>query len=237
NDCIIRWLPMLFVFIGGASASGKTLFARDLVVALEVARIRAIKISLDDYYITRSKRLKPIGDDDNPVSFDFPLLRDQLHQLQSGESINKPLFSFELGERLIETVPIHTEGLDVVLIEGILALNEYESMQLKSKLGVFVETDFYLTYVYRRCVRDVNNERNTSVVETVDRELRQGVRDAFFKHILPTKHNADYAITNNYRIENGLESNIEDLPKAVSYLVSEITASIQSANTQTALSL
>lgn len=205
---------MLFIFIGGASASGKTELGEKLIVDLEENGIRAKNISMDNYYKCFEDRYRREEPDnmDVPDAYDIELLHTHLAQLERGEIIKQPSYDFAKGRSNV-TTPLDPQNFDVIVIEGILALHDVEKLKLVSKMAVFVESDDYLQYLERRCERDDDvNTRNTTPEETRRRELKDGVRDSFFRYIRPTQQVANYTATNNdIRLANDFSVNFKKI--------------------------
>ncbi|ARG98398.1 uridine kinase family protein [Legionella micdadei] len=188
------------VMIGGASASGKTEIAEEIVDMLTIQNRKAIVISMDHYYKRKQDREKVANPEnmDIPDAFDLELFHKHLKQLIAGKAIARPTYSFLVKDRLPETETIDPNEVEVIVVEGILALHEVYKLKFENIITAYVESDNYLSYPKRRCLRDVNPEtRNTSEEETRDRELHHYVRDAFFSGIATTKRYAKYQLTNN----------------------------------------
>lgn len=187
---------MLIVFVGGASASGKTEIALGMKETLNKKGIKTLTFSMDNYYKSLKERDgKLIFDTDIPDAFNWDLFEQQLKMAEQGQSFEMPKYSFEVKDRLKETETINPKGVRVIIIEGILALHRIKEMQLQSTMAFFVETDSYLSIIKRRIPRD-QNYRSTPPQETKMRE-RTMVGPAFFTHILGTKKNADVCLLNN----------------------------------------
>lgn len=71
---------MLFIFIAGASASGKTRLAQKLVETLKEQDVNAVAISMDHYYKRKQDRSANVSFDE-PAAFDMALFHNQLRQL------------------------------------------------------------------------------------------------------------------------------------------------------------
>lgn len=196
---------MKLVLIAGASASGKTELARQLLKSLNETETNAILLKTDDYY-----REIPEGIDiddyrqktnfDTPDIFEFDLLAQHLIDLHEGIDITKAKeFDFKTNKRVgRETI----SPPDVLIIEGLFAL-DFAKKYLKdshiSKTTVFVETDFYLDIVNRRIDRDLA-ERGRNNKEEILRQERQFVGPAFFSTICKSKNGVDISVDNSEKI-------------------------------------
>ncbi|CEK09557.1 uridine kinase family protein [Legionella hackeliae] len=211
---------MLFVFVAGASASGKTEIAKKIVETFNGMNIKTILIKMDDFYKSQQERGGIVEIDfDVPDAYQWVLLENQLTMLSEGKTINKPVYCFIAKNRLPHTETINPEDLKVVVVEGILALHQVHKMELP-KMSLFVETDSYKTILERRKTRDAIH-RATSPQETGARE-RRSVGPEFFKYILPSKTNADLAVTNNDMPANVLPGVKTGIDKAADEIMDKI---------------
>lgn len=219
---------MLAIFVGGASASGKTEFAKKLVSelnALDDPSFKAMELPMDHYY--KSKKDRGAVSFDEIAAFDMELLGKQLRQLEAGEAIERPVYLMgKISDRSSETVRIDPTGVQVIVIEGILALTDIKQLGLKDVLTVFVYANSYLDYVQRRIGRD-EQQRDTSAEETRSRELKGGVRDAFFSNIASTRFKADIEICNDGTESQKAEANISN---AVARVLPKIKERVQPSN-------
>ncbi|MBA3537228.1 MAG: hypothetical protein H0T84_11570 [Tatlockia sp.] len=212
------------VFCAGASASGKTTFSRMLEGALKREGVSTKLISMDNYYKERNGLLREENNFDVPDAFDLPLLRKHVQDINAKIPIDLPQFCFKIKDRLKETIPFDPRGTNVVIIEGIQALHDINSYKIpeQHKYCIFVEVDSYLDYLKRRIIRDIppssEGGRSTTEEITRQRELKSGVRDAFFQYIAPSKRNAHYKISNNNR---------HDLNEALQGVVDEIISKLK----------
>ncbi|ASQ47127.1 uridine kinase family protein [Legionella clemsonensis] len=187
---------MLFLFIAGASASGKTEIANKVVEMLHQIKIKAAILSMDHYYKSQQERGGIVEINfDVPEACNWELLESQLQLLSEGQIIHRPTYCFLAKDRLEKTQTIDPKEVQVVVIEGILALHKVKEINLPNKLSVFVETDSYRAILARRKERD-QRSRATSPEETEARE-RSTVGPAFFSFIAPSKTHANLTVTNN----------------------------------------
>lgn len=115
------------VLISGPSSSGKTTFTNRLSTQLLTNFIRPHMISLDDYFIEREHT--PLGEDgqydfESLYALDLPLFNRDMQALLRGETVQLPTYDFISGKRVyIEGKELHLEDGDVLMLEGIHALN------------------------------------------------------------------------------------------------------------------
>ncbi|WP_165482655.1 uridine kinase family protein [Legionella gresilensis] len=197
---------MIIFFIAGSSGGGKSTLAAELETELNRLHFGTKILKMDNYYKIKDVN-NPRKNFDMPDAIDIELLVEHLNQLQAGQSVESPLYSFEQQNRLPETVRV--EPTDILIVEGIFALKIIDRLETSEKLGIFIQPDSYLANVERRASRDVN-ERSTSIEETKRREIKSNVRDGFFRYIAPTRYQADIVISNNH---------LDDIGKGVNQII------------------
>lgn len=193
------------VLIAGPSSSGKTTSCRRLSVQLNVLGHDVKQISLDDYFVPRSRTPKlPNGEFDfeSVDALDIPLLNDHLQRLFNGEEVQVPTFDFVKGDPYFSGKTLQLQPNNILLIEGIHALNPKLTAQipdqLKFKVYVSALTQVAIddqniihssdNRLMRRIVRD-NSFRGWNAQETLRRwdNVQAGERI----HIFPYQENAD----------------------------------------------
>ncbi len=179
----------IIIGIAGASGSGKTLVANNIMSALGSEKV--VMLQEDSYY----KDLSDIPFDertgknfDHPDAFDHELLASHLEQLLDGKAISHPIYDYKTHSRKKETRTVgpHT----IVILEGILILNEPKLRSLMD-IQVFIDTAPDICFI-RRLKRDIN-ERARSV-DSVIRQYEETVRPMYFQFIEPSKRYADIII-------------------------------------------
>ena len=129
-DMILNRKPQpRLVLLAGPSSAGKTTSSQRLRIALRVSGIQVKTISMDNYYINREETPKlPDGsyDFESVRALDLPLFNDHLTRIIEGrELVETPVYDFQTGMRRKEdTIPIQLESDQVLVIEGIHALND-----------------------------------------------------------------------------------------------------------------
>ncbi|MBR0217282.1 MAG: nucleoside kinase [Clostridia bacterium] len=167
------------VLVAGPSSSGKTTFSGRLAIQLRVLGHRAHRISLDNYYLDRYLVPKePDGtyDLEHIRTLDLPLLRQQIVELLNGNSVNLPVFNFKTQLREKEGIPMHLDPSDILIFEGIHALNPLLSEGIPAD------------EIYRIFVSDLTclNMDDHNRIRTTDvRLLRRIVRDQQFRNVPP----------------------------------------------------
>lgn len=193
------------VLIAGPSSSGKTTTCKRLSVQLAVNGIKPIGISLDDYFLDREKTPR-----DEKGDFDFehlhalnlPLFNDQLNALLNGEEVELPRYDFHTGRSLMSGKHLKLEGNEVLVIEGIHALNpeltanvpqdQIFRVYASALTTILLDAHNYIpttdNRLLRRIIRD-HKYRGVSAQETIRRW--PSVRKGENRWIFPFQENAD----------------------------------------------
>ncbi|MBP1638517.1 MAG: ATPase [Bacteroidetes bacterium] len=194
-----------FVFIAGPSSSGKTTFCKRLGVQLVVSGIHPISISLDNYFVSRDQTPKDENGDydyEALTALDLDLFNDHLRRLLKGEEVEMPTYSFDDGSRYYKGDKIKLKPDNVLLLEGIHALNPEltNAIPAENKFKIYVSALTTIALddhnwisttdnrLIRRIVRDYRF-RNYSARETISRW--PSVRRGEDKWIFPYQENAD----------------------------------------------
>ena len=113
-----------FTTIMGPSGSGKTTTEYRIADALVKKGIKAIVISMDDYFVPGVIPPDENGrvDFEAPARVDCELLKKDLRTLAAGGEVRLPKFNFADNSRQHGNA-IRCDGNTVVIIEGIHALN------------------------------------------------------------------------------------------------------------------
>jgi D-glycerate 3-kinase len=117
----------LVVGINGCQGSGKTTLADYLCTCLQNRGLKAVAISIDDFYLTRKQR-QQLATDVHPLlstrgvpgTHDLELALDTLQQLsQNSGDVKIPKFNKAQDERLPEELWSRVETpLDIIILEG-----------------------------------------------------------------------------------------------------------------------
>ncbi|PID28871.1 MAG: AAA family ATPase [Candidatus Cloacimonadota bacterium] len=193
------------VLISGPSSSGKTTFSKRLSIHLKLLGLKPIQISLDDYFVDRSKT--PIDEDgeydfESIDAIDVPLFNKDLNMIMNNQEIEVPSFNFAKGTREYRGSVLKPEKNNIFIVEGIHGLNPELSKNIESskKFKIYISAFTQLSIddhnripttdnrLLRRIVRD-NNFRNNSALETLKRwpSVRRGEE----KNIFPYQEEAD----------------------------------------------
>ncbi len=114
------------ILVAGPSSSGKTTFTKRLRIQLMVNCLRPHQISLDDYFVSREKTPHDANgsyDFEHIEALDLDLFASDLDHLLAGERVELPSFDFSQGARVYHQDYLQMGAGDLLLIEGIHALN------------------------------------------------------------------------------------------------------------------
>lgn len=179
------------ISVAGGTASGKTTLAHDLSRIGGARRVQVIP--LDSYYRDQanlSLEERATTNYDHPDAFETNLLRQHLDALRSGHAVDAPIYNFALHCRDNERVQ-RVEPVDVVIVEGILALHYPELREVYS-YSVFVDTDDDLRLT-RRLKRDVSERGRTE--ESVHLQWSSTVHPMHVQYCAPTRSLAAEVMT------------------------------------------
>lgn len=180
---------MLIIGIAGGTGSGKTTVVNKIINSFapgEVAVIPQDSYYKDSSHVPAEERSKINFDE--PAAIEWSFLIDHLRQLKEGHAIEMPTYSYLTCTRQQETVRV--EPTDVVIVEGILVLNDKELRDLMDvKVFVDAEPDERLIRVIARdCI-----ERGRTPQMVIDRYL-DVLKPMHCMYIEPSKRYADLII-------------------------------------------
>jgi uridine kinase len=193
------------VLIAGPSSSGKTTTCKRLSVQLITNGIKPVPISLDDYFLDRDKTPRDeTGDYDfeSIHALNIPLLNEQLAALFRGEEVELPRYNFQEGRSEWSGKRMRLRDDEVLVVEGIHALNPELTAQISDELKFRVYASALTTLLLdnhnyipttdnrllRRIIRD-HKYRGVDARETIRRW--PSVRKGENKWIFPFQENAD----------------------------------------------
>lgn len=179
----------ILIGITGGTGSGKSTIAREIYKKFGeqcIAMIEQDSYYKDQSHLSFDERIKT--NYDHPDAFDTALIVEHLNMLLSDESIEKPIYDFEIHNRKAETIRL--EPRDIVIVEGILILQEPEIRNLLD-IKIYVDTDADVRII-RRLIRDINERGRT--IDSVINQYLNVVRPMHLQFTEPTKRYADIII-------------------------------------------
>ena len=218
RDIYDRRDKIKLVLLAGPSSSGKTTTSRKLSMFLKSFGLNPKPLSVDDYFLDRDKTPRlPNGDYDFETidAINIDLFNKDLTKLVNGEEVEVPTFNFYKGKSEYLGNKIKLEDQDILIIEGLHAVNENltKSIAKDRKYKVYISpfsdlnidnhnmisnTDVRLL---RRIIRD-NRTRGYSAEETIKRW--KTVRDGENKYIFPFQDDVDYVYNTSLIYEIGV---------------------------------
>lgn len=179
----------ILIGITGGTGSGKSTIAREIYKHFDETCIAMI--AQDSYYKDQSnlsfeERIKT--NYDHPDAFDTSLLIDHLNLLLEGKSIEKPIYNFEIHNRIEETVSVQSK--EIIIFEGILVLQE-KVLRDMLDIKIYVDTDADVRFI-RRLMRDIDERGRTT--ESVINQYLNVVKPMHEQFTEPTKRHADIII-------------------------------------------
>lgn len=206
------------VLLAGPSSSAKTTTSRKLSMFLKSFGLNPKPLSVDDYFLSREETPKlPNGDYDFETikAINIDLFNDHLTRLINGEEVDIPTFNFYKGKGEYLGKKIKLEKEDILIIEGLHAVNEEltKSISKDKKYKVYISplTDLNIdnhnmisnsdVRLLRRIIRD-NRTRGYTAEDTIKRW--QTVRDGEDKYIFPFQDDVDYVYNSSLIYEIGV---------------------------------
>ncbi len=161
-----------FVMIAGPSSSGKTSFSHRLSVQLKTHGLKPHPIAVDDYFVNREDTPLDENGDYNfecLEAIDIKLFNRDMQNLLAGKTVEIPTFNFKTGKREYKGNYKTLGPDDVLVIEGIHALNDRmsETLPVESKYKVYISA-----------LTTLNIDEHNRIPTTDGRLLRRMVRDA-----------------------------------------------------------
>jgi len=159
------------VFIAGPSSSGKTSSSLRLALQLKVLGLNPRAIELDNYFVERSRTPKDEkGEYDYECleAMDLELLRQNLDDLFAGKSVVMPRFDFKQGIPVFDTEPFELGEKDILIMEGIHALNPAMSKGIDNSK---------IFRIFASALTSLSIDENNNIVTSDNRLLRRIVRD------------------------------------------------------------
>jgi uridine kinase len=179
----------IVIGVTGGSGSGKTSVSRAILD--KFTDVSILLLEQDFYYKDQSQlpfeeRLKT--NYDHPFAFDTDLFIEDLMKLIRYESIDQPVYDYAMHTRSDKV--IHREPKDVIIVEGILILED-ERLRNLMDIKVYVDTDDDIRII-RRIKRDMEERGRT--LDSVIHQYLSVVKPMHQQFIEPTKKFADIII-------------------------------------------
>jgi len=167
------------VFIAGPSSSGKTSSSKRLALQCRNLGLNPKVIELDNYFVEREQTPRDQnGDYDFEClgAMDLKLLGEQLNALLDGKEVEIPRFDFKAGKKLFEGKTMQLQDKDILIMEGIHALNP----------AMIPDVDNSKVFrVYVSALTSLSLDENNNISTSDNRMLRRMIRDNRTRGIIP----------------------------------------------------
>lgn len=208
DDIIKHQKERPVIVLSGPSGSGKTTTALTIGKLLTEAGHCTHTISMDNYFCSlteEEKRLSALGkmDLESPLRVDKDLLNEHIEMLGRGMTIEIPEYNFGASKREPVGKPFRREHGELVIFEGIHALNPdvitvpdekickiYVSVRTRITCGNIILHPSKIRLM-RRMIRD-SKFRQRSLRETMN--MFASVEQGENKYIMPYKYRSDYDV-------------------------------------------
>ncbi len=185
------------ILIAGPSSSGKTTFAQRLCIQLRVNGLDPIYMGTDDYFVEREDTpLDEYGERnyEDLEAVDVGLFNSNMKDLLEGKSVDLPSFDFITGKKVFGKRITSIESNQLIVIEGIHALNEVLTQQIprEDKFKIYISP-----------LTQLNIDSHNRIVTTDHRMLRRMVRDYKYRG-----HTAQSTIASWPKVRAGEDKNI-----------------------------
>lgn len=221
------------VLLSGPSGSGKTTSAYWIEKYLDGCGIKTTTVSMDNYFKSLTDEEYKTADLESPNQVDIDLFNKQMKKIFDCEPVEMPIFDFPNHCRSEETISFQRLPGEIVIVEGIHALNPEvtgESDSFSSRLYVSVRTRIQdskgvtlhpkYVRVLRRMMRDkIHRARDPK--NTLD--MFDSVQRGEDLYIMPYKNRATYSIDSFHEYEicaykDFLQDNVLALSKDYPFL-------------------
>ncbi|MEG1537532.1 MAG: hypothetical protein RR387_04540, partial [Clostridiales bacterium] len=180
DDLFSLFPEVRLLLLAGPSSSGKTTTTQRLKIQLRTLGIKPILISMDDYFIDREKT--PLQQNGKPdyeglSALNLSLFNQHMQALLAGEEVRLCRYDFVSGKSGFANKSYRLEDNQIILVEGIHALNEQVSQTIdaRNKRKMFVSA-----------LTQLNFDQYTPVGTSDVRLFRRMVRDMQFRNMTPS---------------------------------------------------
>ena len=167
------------VLISGPSSSGKTSTSLRLALQLKVLGLKPKVIELDNYFVNRENTPKDENGDydfESLQAMDLRQLNKDVNDLLEGKTVEIPKYDFKTGQRKYEGNTLTLGEKDILIMEGIHALNPDMMSEVDNSK---------LFRVYASALTSLNIDENTTIATSDNRCLRRIIRDNRTRGITP----------------------------------------------------
>lgn len=202
---------MYIIGITGGTASGKTTFVSKLKEKIDPNYVNTI--SQDDYYkplAHLSNSEKTTVNFDHPNAIDFELLARHIIDLKNNKTISKPVYDFEIHDRLEAKELVIPKT--ILIIEGILILVS-EKIKALCDYSIFVDAPKKIRQK-RRIDRDISERGRT--LKSVLYQFENHIHPMHDQFIEPVKTSAHRIIDGTISFDKPIEELVNLIENQVS---------------------
>ena len=206
------------VLLAGPSSSGKTTTSKRVSLCLSAMGYDAIPLSLDDFFLEKDET--PLDENGNKDfesvrALDLDLFTNSLNNLLKGEEVKLPTYNFVKGIKEFNNPPIKLKDNQMIVIEGLHAINPEILKRLDTKViykvyispltPLAVDRHNYISTTDNRLLRRIIRDFRTRG-RSAEQSLAswQSVRDGEEKYIFPYTDTVDGIINTAYVYEIGV---------------------------------
>ncbi len=167
------------VLISGPSSSGKTTTSKRVALQCRVLGLNPVIIAMDNYFVNRELTPRDENGDfdfEDLHAMDLHFLSEQLNDLFAGKEVELPKFDFVKGERYFDGTKIEMGEKDILIMEGIHALNPELSKEIDQER---------IFKIYASAVTSLSIDENNTISTSDNRLLRRMVRDNSTRGVSP----------------------------------------------------
>ena len=179
NQIYERRGSVKIVFIAGPSSSGKTSTSKRLALQCRILGLNPKVIELDNYFVDREFTPRDANgeyDFEARGAMDLEFLSKQLNELLDGKEVEIPRFDFKDGKRYFNGNMMQLHEKDILIMEGIHALNPAMIPGVDST-KVF--------RVYASALTSLSIDENNNISTSDNRMLRRMIRDNRTRGVIP----------------------------------------------------
>ncbi len=177
----------LIVGITGGTGSGKSTVCKAIIENIPQENIAILEQDAyykDQTHLAFEERLKT--NYDHPLAFDNDLLIQHIDELCEGNSVQKPIYDYEIHTRK-QNQTVTIEPKDIIIVEGIMILED-EKLRDNLDIKIYVDTEDDIR-ILRRIQRDIKERGRT--IDSVIEQYLTTVKPAHDQFIEPYKKYAD----------------------------------------------
>lgn len=193
------------VMIAGPSSSGKTSSSKRIAMECRVLGLKPKTIELDNYFVNREDTPRDENgeyDFENLNAMDLDLLGRQINDMLEGKAVQIPRFDFVLGRRVWDGPVVKMNGNDVLIMEGIHAMNpdmipsidpsKVYRVYVSALTTLMLDKDTRISTTDNRLIRRIIRDNRVRGVSPEETLLRwESVKKGQNKYIFPYQENAD----------------------------------------------